>query len=92
MASQNKEDLTILVQNSAAHFGVDPESLKKQQLEAIISILREKDTFLNLPTGFGKSSFTSACRCVGRVLSLTITLVLVVLVVLPVQQELVPRM
>ncbi len=45
-------DVTAAVAESARVFGL---TLKKKQLEAIISFVSGRDTFMSLPTGYGKS-------------------------------------
>ena len=45
--------LEKLIGECARQLGYD--SLKEKQLEAIVSFVRGNDTFVSLPTGYGKS-------------------------------------
>ena len=45
-------NLRKIVEDAANILGVHAQSLKDQQVEAVVSILKGKDTFVNLPTGF----------------------------------------
>ena len=45
--------LPIAISSSAAEMGLNP--LKEKQLEAVMAFLGGRDTFVSLPTGYGKS-------------------------------------
>ena len=53
MAESNCMDLPLALDLASRRMGVD--GLKPKQLEAIESFVSGKDTFVSLPTGYGKS-------------------------------------
>lgn len=54
---QHEERLAAIVE-SAVELGI--HQLKDKQIEAMESILSGKDTFISLPTGYGKSIIYAA--------------------------------
>ena len=46
-------DLPEVIEESAKRLGYD--SLREKQMEAVLSFMSNKDTFVSLPTGYGKS-------------------------------------
>ena len=57
-------DLKQIAIESAQRLGYD--RLKEKQLEAIVSFLQGNDTFVALPTSYGKSLIYAVCHiCLG---------------------------
>ena len=50
---EEQDGYAVLIAECALQLGY--EGVKDKQMEAILALVRGKDTFVSLPTGFGKS-------------------------------------
>lgn len=53
MQLEEQDGYAVLITECALQLGY--EGVKDKQMEAILAVVRGKDTFVSLPTGFGKS-------------------------------------
>ena len=53
MQLKEQDGYAVLITECALQLGY--EGVKDKQMEAILAVVRGKDTFVSLPTGFGKS-------------------------------------
>ena len=54
MQLEEQDGYAVLITECALQLGY--EGVKDKQMEAILAVVRGKDTFVSLPTGFGKST------------------------------------
>ena len=53
MQLEEQDGYALLITECALQLGY--EGVKDKQMEAILAVVRGKDTFVSLPTGYGKS-------------------------------------